>query len=115
MVSLEILLQTVPSHVPATGVSSQYDQSTVPCWLASSGGREENLWSSSVFGESNFGASKPVPATSLVIDLRNFTPNLKASTLGDDGVDQFCSFLAEFHAICIDAALMAMEPSQREE
>ena len=115
MVSLEIFLQTVPSHVPATGVSSQYDQSTVPCWLASSGGREENLWSSSVFGQSNFGASKPVPATSLVIDLRNFTPNLKASTLGDDGVDQFCSFLAEFHAICIDAALMAMEPSQREE
>ena len=68
-----------------------------------------------MFGESDFGASKPVPATALVIDLRNFTPNLKASSLDENGVDEFCSFLAEFHAICIDAALMALPQSLREE
>ena len=71
--------------------------------------------SSTVFGESDFGASKPVPATALVIDLRNFTPNLKASSLDENGVDEFCSFLAEFHAICIDAALMALPESLRED
>jgi len=56
-----------------------------------------------------------VPATALVIDLRNFTPNLKASELDESGVDQFCSFLAEFHALCIDAAMMAMPPALRED
>jgi class 3 adenylate cyclase len=64
-----------------------------------------------VFGDSTYEATKPVPATAIVIDLRNFTPNLKASQLDHDGVDQFSSFLAKFHALCIDAAMLAMPPA----
>ena len=61
-----------------------------------------------MFGESAHNASQPMPATAIVIDVRNFTPNLKASRLDETGVEQFCRFLAEFHALCIDAALSAM-------
>jgi len=68
-----------------------------------------------LLGVSDYQASKPIAATALVIDLRNFTPNLKASKLDEDGVDEFCSFLAEFHAICIDAAMMAMPETLRDD
>jgi hypothetical protein len=55
----------------------------------------------------------PVPATSVLVDLRNFTPNFNAATVGDDGVNEFCRFLAEFYSASIDACLVAMSPARR--
>ena len=56
-----------------------------------------------------------VPATSVMVDLRNFTPNFDASTVGDDGVNEFCSFLAGFYEASIDACLTALSPKRRED
>jgi len=54
-------------------------------------------------------------ATALVVDLRNFTPNLNASKTDDSGVNVFCRFLAEFHAICLDACTAAIPEDRRGE
>lgn len=55
----------------------------------------------------------PVPATSVMVDLRNFTPNFDAAARDGDGANEFCSFLAEFYAASIDACLTAMAPERR--
>ena len=62
---------------------------------------------------STFEAKAPVPATALVVDLRNFTPNLKASLTDAQQVNVFCRFLAEFHALCLDTFLVALPPENR--
>jgi class 3 adenylate cyclase len=56
----------------------------------------------------------PVPATSVMVDLRNFTPNLNAAAHDPDGTNQFCYFLAEFYAAALDACLLALAPEQRQ-
>ncbi len=55
----------------------------------------------------------PVPATSVMVDLRNFTPNFDAATVGSDGINEFCRFLAEFYRASIDACLAALSPARR--
>lgn len=56
----------------------------------------------------------PVPTTALIADLRNFTPNLNASRLGDDGRNEFCDFLATFYGDCLDACAVALPPAARD-
>jgi class 3 adenylate cyclase len=51
--------------------------------------------------------------TTLLIDLRNFTPNLKASHEDSDGINVFCHFLSKFYADCLDGCLLAIPPSER--
>jgi class 3 adenylate cyclase len=53
------------------------------------------------------------PATAILVDLRNFTAHLYASTVDAEGVNVFCRFLSGFHALCLDACLLAFPPSQR--
>ncbi len=55
----------------------------------------------------------PVPATSVLVDLRNFTPNLNAAPRAADGTNQFCYFLAEFYATTLEACLLALAPAER--
>jgi class 3 adenylate cyclase len=55
----------------------------------------------------------PIEATALIVDLRNFTPNLNASRIADDGVNTFCDFLSEFYADCLGAAQLALPPRLR--
>jgi class 3 adenylate cyclase len=57
--------------------------------------------------------STPVPATALIVDLRNFTPNLNASTLGPEE-GGFCRFLAEVYGDVLTAARVALPPAKRE-
>jgi class 3 adenylate cyclase len=57
----------------------------------------------------------PIPATAIIVDLRNFTPNLKAAPTDPAGVNTFCHFLAEFYARCLDASLTAILHGEREE
>ncbi len=52
--------------------------------------------------------SRPVPATALLVDIRNFTPNLNAAREDDQGVNLFCHFLSAFYALCLRAALLAL-------
>ncbi len=56
----------------------------------------------------------PVPATSVLVDLRNFTPNLNVAPHDEDGTNQFCHFLASFYAATLDACLVALAPDERE-
>ena len=56
----------------------------------------------------NFHSTSAIPATAVVVDLRNFTPNLGAAQVRPDGVNDFCAFLAEFHAICLDACRVSI-------
>ena len=58
--------------------------------------------------------SDPTPATVLLVDLRNFTPNLNAADSDDRGVNQFCHFLSHFYSLCLDATLIALPPDCRE-
>ena len=58
-------------------------------------------------------ADAPVPATSVIVDLRNFTPNFNAATVGGDGVNEFCRFLAEFYSRSLESCLVAMPPGAR--
>jgi class 3 adenylate cyclase len=58
-------------------------------------------------------ALPPIDATTLVIDLRNFTPNLNAAECDETGVNTFCHFLASFYADCLDACLCALSPALR--
>jgi class 3 adenylate cyclase len=59
------------------------------------------------------GVDAPVPATSVMVDLRNFTPNFDAAEVGADGVNEFCRFLGEFYGTSIDACLAALAPDRR--
>ncbi len=58
--------------------------------------------------------SPPVPATAILVDLRNFTPNLNAAGEDERGINLYCYFLSQFYALCIDACLVALPPSLRE-
>src|SRR6516162_7734717 len=59
------------------------------------------------------GASPPVPATALLVDLRNFTPNLNAAPVDEQRISDFCRFLSQFYALCLEAALLALPPALR--
>ncbi|MEZ4315811.1 MAG: hypothetical protein R3A79_07890 [Nannocystaceae bacterium] len=56
----------------------------------------------------------PVPATGVLIDLRNFTPSLNAAPLDARGTNQFCYFLAEFYAVSLELCTLALAPDERE-
>lgn len=57
----------------------------------------------------------PVPATAVLVDLRNFTPNLNAAPWDEDGTNEFCFFLADFYDATLEAALLALPPRLRRE
>ena len=59
--------------------------------------------------------SPPLLATALLVDLRNFTPNLNAARVDQNGINLFCNFLSEFYALCLNASLIALPPTLREE
>jgi class 3 adenylate cyclase len=59
------------------------------------------------------GAAPAVPATSVVIDLRNFSPNLDQAAYDADGVNEFCHFLADFYGHCLRACLTSLPPQRR--
>ncbi len=56
---------------------------------------------------------RPVPTTAVIADLRNFTPNLNASSLDADGRNTFCDFLATFYGDCLDACSVALPAHAR--
>lgn len=60
-------------------------------------------------------AFPPVDATAVLVDLRNFTPNLKASRVDDDGVRSFCHFLGQCYSLCGEAALLAMDTREMDD
>jgi class 3 adenylate cyclase len=47
------------------------------------------------------------------VDLRNFTPNLNAASVDEQGISDFCRFLSEFYALCLEASLLALPPTLR--
>lgn len=55
----------------------------------------------------------PVPATALLVDLRNFTPSLNSATVNDEGTNRFCFTLADFYAATLDQCMRAMAPAER--
>src|SRR5262249_50588361 len=55
----------------------------------------------------------PRPATSVLVDLRNSTPNLNAAGHDPDGTNQFCHFLAQFYSDTLDACRLALAPAER--
>jgi class 3 adenylate cyclase len=55
-----------------------------------------------------------VPATAVVIDLRNFSPNLGQAGVDDAGINEFCHFLSDFYALCLRACLVALPPDRRD-
>lgn len=57
----------------------------------------------------------PGMATALLVDLRNFTPNLNAAKSDERGINTFCHFLSEFYALCLDAGLTALPPQFRQQ
>lgn len=52
--------------------------------------------------------SPPRASTAVLVDLRNFTPNLKASPTTNHGTKVFCELLAEFYGVCVEAATLAV-------
>lgn len=62
-----------------------------------------------------YDVSDPIPATVLLVDLRNFTPNLNAAKPDDRGINQFCYFLSHFYSLCLDSTLLALPPNCRGE
>lgn len=63
----------------------------------------------------NYHSTPAIQATAIVVDLRNFTPNLGAAHVDVDGVNDFCAFLAEFHAICLDACRVTVPLSKQDD
>lgn len=57
---------------------------------------------------------RSIEATTVISDLRGFTPNLNASREGEDGVNSFCHFLSSFYADCLASCLIALPPSIRD-
>jgi hypothetical protein len=55
----------------------------------------------------------PIPATTLLLDIRNFTPNLNAAKADARGINGFCHFLSAFYARCLTASLLALQPGLR--
>lgn len=56
-------------------------------------------------------AHNPHEATAMVVDLRNFTPHLAASSQSDEKTHQFCDFIARVHTLCMHASTVAISPS----
>jgi class 3 adenylate cyclase len=54
-----------------------------------------------------------IPATTLLIDIRNFTPNLNVAKADERGINGFCHFLSAFYARCLEASLLAVPPGLR--
>ncbi len=54
-----------------------------------------------------------VKATTLIVDLRDFTSNLNASPEDNNGINSFCHFLSKFYRDCLDACLLAFPSSMR--
>jgi class 3 adenylate cyclase len=59
--------------------------------------------------------SPPGMSTALLVDLRNFTPNLNAAKSDEHGINVFCHFLSEFYALCLDASLTALPSDLRQQ
>ncbi|HEV8717388.1 MAG TPA: hypothetical protein VGX03_31780 [Candidatus Binatia bacterium] len=57
--------------------------------------------------------SPPLPATTLLLDIRNFTPNLNVAKADDRGINGFCHFLSAFYARCLNASLIALPTGLR--
>jgi class 3 adenylate cyclase len=57
--------------------------------------------------------SPAIPATTLLVDIRNFTPNLNAARADEQGINGFCHFLSAFYALCLEASLLALPPGLR--
>src|SRR5215467_2862652 len=57
--------------------------------------------------------SPPLPATTLLVDIRNFTPNLNAAPADEQGINVFCHFLSAFYAVCLHASLTALPTALR--
>lgn len=57
--------------------------------------------------------SPPVPATGVIVDLRNFTPSLNASGVDEHGTNRFCYTLADFYAVTLELCMLAMAPAER--
>lgn len=55
----------------------------------------------------------PIPATCVIADLRNFTPNLNAADIDGDGVNQFCYFVSEMYSLCLECIDRAIPPGSR--
>jgi class 3 adenylate cyclase len=62
---------------------------------------------------SQYQVSRPLHATVLLVDLRNFTANLNASEVDDVGINDFCHFLSRFYALCLDCCLVALPAQSR--
>lgn len=77
--------------------------------LGIGGGRRDT---SNVGGGSNT-VKAPIPGTALMVDLRNFTPNLNAAPLRGDGASEFCDFLAQFYGLCLEACTVSMDEASR--
>jgi class 3 adenylate cyclase len=45
--------------------------------------------------------------------LRNFTPNLNAAPADEQRISDFCRFLSDFYALCLEASLLALAPDLR--
>lgn len=54
-----------------------------------------------------------MPATALLVDLRNFTMSLNAAPVDAQGTNRFCYPLAEFYAETLDQCMRALAPSER--
>ena len=63
----------------------------------------------------HYSVSPPIEATTLLVDLRNFTPNLNAAERDASGINTFCHFLSYFYSLCLDAVLVALPAEAREE
>ena len=70
------------------------------------------MWSS-MSSQYAYHSTPGIEATALVVDLRNFTPNLGAARVDSNGVNEFCTFLAEFHALCLDACSASVPEAVR--
>src|SRR5580765_8499507 len=55
----------------------------------------------------------PIAVSSVIVDLRNFTPHLVASPEDQEGISSFCHFLTKFYALCLESCLVALPPPIR--
>lgn len=55
-----------------------------------------------------------MPATALLVDLRNFTASLKSAAVDDAGTNRFCFTLADFYAETLAQCMRALAPAERE-
>jgi len=53
-----------------------------------------------------------VEATAVLVDLRNFTPNLNAAPIQHQ-INGFCHFLADMYGDCVEAVLTSLPAAQR--